>query len=227
MAIKTISLSRLESQLQETLNECARSGETLVVELPDQRLLAIQSLDPQENDSLIDELLDSNSKFRSLVAQSKTSARKPFLQESLPPTGSASVAIEPPMKTLTFPRTGDRPLVTTGEVIARASSKQEKGWLSRYWHDLTLVRTDSGKCIAAIAWRSTFPQEIPSDAAEVLDSLEAVPPALDDYEPTEDVVGYPVAQFEKRQTKLLAEIEMGYRAAVGRLLAAAGIVERV
>ncbi len=37
MAIKTIPLSRLETDLAKTLNECAESGQTLVVEMPDQR----------------------------------------------------------------------------------------------------------------------------------------------------------------------------------------------
>lgn len=79
MAIKTIPLSRLEADLRETLNECADSGQTLVVEMPDQRLLAIQALDPQEDDTLMDELLASNPKFQALVAKSKASPRKPFL----------------------------------------------------------------------------------------------------------------------------------------------------
>lgn len=78
MAIKTIPLSHLETDLKKTLNECAESGETLVVELPDHRLLAIQSLDPNEDDSLMDELLASNPKFQSLVAKSKAGPRKPF-----------------------------------------------------------------------------------------------------------------------------------------------------
>lgn len=78
MAIKTIPLNRLETDLKKTLTECAESGETVVVELPDQRLLAIQSLEPQEDDSLIDELLASNPKFQALVAKSKASPRKPF-----------------------------------------------------------------------------------------------------------------------------------------------------
>jgi hypothetical protein len=81
MAIKTIPLSRLETDLKKTLNECAESGETVVVEMPDQRLLAIQSLDPQEDDSLTDELLASNPKFQALVAKSKASPRKPFAAE--------------------------------------------------------------------------------------------------------------------------------------------------
>jgi hypothetical protein len=78
MAIKTIPLSRLETDLQKTLTECADSGETVVVELPDQRLLAIQPLDTQEDDALIEELLETNPKFQALVAKSKSSPRKPF-----------------------------------------------------------------------------------------------------------------------------------------------------
>ena len=79
MAIKTIPLSRLEADLKGTLNECAESGQTLVVEMPDQRLLAIQALDPQEDDTLMDELLAANPKFQALVAKSKATARKPFV----------------------------------------------------------------------------------------------------------------------------------------------------
>ena len=45
MAIKTIPLSRLEADLTKTLNECADSGQTVVVEMPDQHLLAIRPLD--------------------------------------------------------------------------------------------------------------------------------------------------------------------------------------
>jgi len=78
MAIKTIPLSRLETELGKSLNECAESGETVVVEMPDQRLLAIQPLEPQADDALMDELLASNPKFQALVAKSKASPRKPF-----------------------------------------------------------------------------------------------------------------------------------------------------
>lgn len=81
MAIKTIPLSRLETDLEKTLNECAESGETVIVEMPNQRLLAIQSLDPREDDSLMDELLESNPKFQALVAKSKAGRRKPFVSE--------------------------------------------------------------------------------------------------------------------------------------------------
>ncbi len=79
MAIKTIPLSRLETELKQTLNECTASGQTVVVEMPDQSLLAIQPLDPQEDDTLMDELLASNPKFQALVKKSKAGPRKPFV----------------------------------------------------------------------------------------------------------------------------------------------------
>lgn len=78
MAIKTIPFSLLETDLNRTLNECAESGETVVVEMPNQRLLSIQSLDTFGDDDLINELLASNSRFRALIEKSKASPKKPF-----------------------------------------------------------------------------------------------------------------------------------------------------
>jgi len=78
MRIKTIPLSRLEANVRKTLNECADSGSTFVVQLPDQRLVTIQPLDPTEDDELVNELLESNAAFRALVAKSKASRRKPY-----------------------------------------------------------------------------------------------------------------------------------------------------
>ena len=82
MGIKTIPLSKLEADPRGTLNECADSGEAFVVQLPDKRLLTIQALDSSEDDSLVEELLESNPTFRALVSKSKTSSRKPFMPET-------------------------------------------------------------------------------------------------------------------------------------------------
>jgi hypothetical protein len=54
------------------------------VELPDQRLIAIQALEPAGDDSLVDDLLQSNPAFQDLVAKSKASPRKPFTPGSEP-----------------------------------------------------------------------------------------------------------------------------------------------
>jgi len=60
------------------LVECADSGDAVVVTLPDQRLVAIQALETAEDDSLVDDLLQSNPEFQALVAKSKAGPRKPF-----------------------------------------------------------------------------------------------------------------------------------------------------
>jgi hypothetical protein len=84
MGIKTMPLKTLEAKLRETLRECADSGDAVVVEMPDQRLIAIQALDPAEDDSLTDDLLQSNPAFQALVAKSKASPRKPFPSQLAP-----------------------------------------------------------------------------------------------------------------------------------------------
>lgn len=79
MAIRTIPLSRLEADPRGTLSECADSGEAFIVELPDHRFIAIQALEPADDDSLVSDLLESNPAFRALVAKSKAGLRKPFV----------------------------------------------------------------------------------------------------------------------------------------------------
>jgi len=78
MGIKVIPLSRLEADPRGTLNECLDSGESMIVELPDHRLVSIQALEAAEDDSLVDELLESSPPFRALVEKSKASPRRPF-----------------------------------------------------------------------------------------------------------------------------------------------------
>ncbi len=78
MSVKLIPLSRLEADPRGTLNDCLDSGQAVVVELPDHRLVSIQGLEPDEDDDLIDRLVESNASFRALVEKSKASARRPF-----------------------------------------------------------------------------------------------------------------------------------------------------
>jgi hypothetical protein len=78
MGIKTNPLSRLEADPRGTMSECADSGQAVVVGLPGDRFVAIQPVEPGEDDSLVSELLESNAAFRGLVAKSKAGARKPF-----------------------------------------------------------------------------------------------------------------------------------------------------
>ncbi len=79
MDIEVISLSQLLKAPEELLNRYAGPGRTLIVELPDHRLVAIQSLEPDDEEgSLVSDLLEKNPRFRALVERSSASPRKDF-----------------------------------------------------------------------------------------------------------------------------------------------------
>ena len=81
MDIEMIPLSQLQTNPHGLLSECCDTGRPLVVELPDHRLVAIQSIEPNDtDDSLVSDLLESNAAFRALVEKSKASPRKQFGQ---------------------------------------------------------------------------------------------------------------------------------------------------
>ncbi len=83
MDIKVIPLTQLQTDTPGLLTRCCDSGQTVVVELPDHRLVAIQSLDPDdEDDPLISDLIETNADFRALVKKSAASPRKPFAASS-------------------------------------------------------------------------------------------------------------------------------------------------
>jgi hypothetical protein len=84
MDIKTIPLSSLEADPRRTLSDCADSGQPVLVELPNHRLVALQPVEALGDDSLVDELLASNPAFQALVAKSKSSQRKPFIRAAGP-----------------------------------------------------------------------------------------------------------------------------------------------
>ncbi len=79
MDIKVIPLSQLETDAPGLLSECCDSGQPVVVELPDHRLVAIAPLDTDdEDDSLVSDLIETNAAFRALLERSRAAARKPF-----------------------------------------------------------------------------------------------------------------------------------------------------
>lgn len=78
MDIKTIPLSQLEDDPTGTLQQCADTGGWLVIELPDHRLVSIQSLEPFEDDSLTNELLESNPDFQAVLRRSQAAPRRVF-----------------------------------------------------------------------------------------------------------------------------------------------------
>jgi hypothetical protein len=84
MSIKTIPLTQLTAHPAQTLTECADNGLPVVVELPDHRLVALQPLPVDAEDSLIDDLIENNTAFQDLLAKSAASPRRPFLAATQP-----------------------------------------------------------------------------------------------------------------------------------------------
>jgi hypothetical protein len=81
MGTKVISLKELTTNTEAVLMDCYETGQSLLVELPDQRRLTISPYD--EDDDLVDRLLETNAEFRELAAKSFASGRKPFIPRTL------------------------------------------------------------------------------------------------------------------------------------------------
>ena len=80
MSIKTIPLGLLATDLTATLTECAESGDTLVIQLPDDRLLAVRSLDgSDEDDDLINNLIEHNPAFAKMLERANQGEPEPFV----------------------------------------------------------------------------------------------------------------------------------------------------
>jgi len=76
--MKTVPVSVMEADPRATLTECASSGSALIVELPGDRFVAVEPLEPGDDDSLVSELIESDPAFRALIARSKSATRSPF-----------------------------------------------------------------------------------------------------------------------------------------------------
>lgn len=80
MGLKTIQLTDLVKDPTVTLTDCARSGDTVVVRMPDDRLLAIHTLDPTDaaDDDLVNDLIDHHPAFRAILARSNQGTPEAF-----------------------------------------------------------------------------------------------------------------------------------------------------
>ena len=78
MDCKTISLSRLETSLRLTLDECVTSGTPVIVELPGDRRVVLQPITVVPDDDLADRLIANNAAFREMLARSAASGSVPF-----------------------------------------------------------------------------------------------------------------------------------------------------
>ncbi len=81
MDTTVIPLRELQSDAEKHLRQCCDTGQTLIVEMPDHRLLSIQPVG--EDDDLVDQLIAQNPAFRAMLARSAASPKKPFVPADL------------------------------------------------------------------------------------------------------------------------------------------------
>lgn len=123
------------------------------------------------------------------------------------------------METVTLPRTGDRPVRFTGEEVATATSRQSNGPCQSRWYELALYRTDSGRYVLAIGYRSQWEGELPEDRVYVEDSAAAVAAQLQGAIPELPLLAFPPgAQYEEKRAYVAERLRRCYDAAVGELL---------
>jgi len=125
---------------------------------------------------------------------------------------------------ITFPRTGDRPLIFEGERVATASSEhlRSDGAATR-WHELALYAVNPTKFVLAIGYRTRWQGELENDQAHVFESIEAVRDFLRNHDPCEGVTrvrGQDGPGLLRRgEIRRMAELSERFDAAVSELLA--------
>ena len=127
------------------------------------------------------------------------------------------------MKKFTLPRTGDRALSFTGERLATADTRTREGFGQSRWHELALYRTEGGRYVVALGYRTQWQGELPVDWAwTAADEAEAVR-YLREHDPMTGVMGFPPGrQYEERQERLQADLHLRYDTAVSEILEAIG-----
>lgn len=144
---------------------------------------------------------------------------------------------EPSPQTFTLPRTSLPPLQFTGRQLA-AVDEELKPFkraidTSRRWHTLHLYRTESGKFVLSVGFRTKFEGEVDRDTVFVCPDEDGVRNVLmgdgeGTYDPLEFIEGFPDdPKYEERQRKMENRILDEFDSRVTRLLGAAGFVEKL
>lgn len=130
----------------------------------------------------------------------------------------------------TLPRHGAPPLKFKGEKLSEQDSKSHQGPRQNRWHELALYRTDGGKLVAAVGFKTIWQREEDRETVFVCDNEKALIDSLQhDFDPHAGWQGHPHGVHDgERKNALIAEAVCGgYAQAVADLLASAGIVEPI
>lgn len=123
------------------------------------------------------------------------------------------------MTTFTLPRTGDRPLQFDGEQIAETDSRQTQGPCQTRWYELALYRTDGGKYVIAIGYRTQWQGELPRDETHLEDTVSGAVEVLRSTIPELPMYAFPPGdRFEEKRSHAAGAIRQCYENAITELL---------
>lgn len=121
---------------------------------------------------------------------------------------------------ITLKRTGKPPLRFRGELIEESDGERQRGKENTRWHELGVYRTEGGKFVLRIAYRTRWQGELDRDDAVILDRPEKVAAALQGYDPCAAVEGYPPGDhYAQRQARLMDDVRRRYETQISELLA--------
>lgn len=131
------------------------------------------------------------------------------------------------MEEITITRTGDRPLVFTGETLATASSKYDHN--ANRWHEIAVhtCAMMSGYVglvyVVVVEWRTTWQGENDHTSAVVLTSENEAVEYLRGIDPLEYLVGFPPGlNYADKQRRVEREIKSRWLRALTEVLGALG-----
>ena len=129
-------------------------------------------------------------------------------------------------------RTGDAPLIFSGELLAAAGDRIHGGQEQNRWHELLLYRTTGGTYVVGIGYKSTWQGESERFEVHVIPAKhpDEIANILRAYPVAAAVRGYPVGgAYAEKQERLLCDLQSTYETLVSDLLAGAGeeFAERV
>jgi hypothetical protein len=119
---------------------------------------------------------------------------------------------------ITLDRTGLPPLRFRGEEVARVEGRWSRGRETNRWHEVAVYRTEGGRHVVAIGYRTLWQGELDHDHVTHAAAPAAVIEALQDYAPLAHIGGYPPGEsYREKQDRLQADILRRWEALVSEL----------
>ena len=122
------------------------------------------------------------------------------------------------MTEITIQRTGNRPLVFTGELLAVEPEEWPKG---NRWHQLATYRTQGGKYVATCTLFTSWQGENTHYSAEICDSIDSCIDWFRNYPIDTGLAGYPDGEhYKAKQDRLIRQLKLNFDASLADLLQA-------